>query len=187
MRRKLFIIAVVVSLVLCGVFALLWPLNRTYHEYVTYGRPLDANGERWLFNLTADANGVALTCAFDHRTDPSYQPLLGWRFVARPYPSSRGPFKLPYQVSHSLLGFTYAHEPRRIGYQRIPVVTVNDRALTVPYWFLIVVTLLLPAIALHRWHRRRRRIGENRCLTCGYDLRASPERCPECGAIPLQP
>ena len=53
----------------------------------------------------------------------------------------------------------------------------------VPHWFLVPIAALLPTTRLlARRHRRRRaRATRGRCLTCGYDLRATPNRCPECG------
>ena len=59
-----------------------------------------------------------------------------------------------------------------------------------PYWLTLAAAIVgaltrVPTEVSRR--RRQRRIKDGLCLTCGYDLRASKDRCPECGTpIPVQ-
>ncbi|MEA2709361.1 MAG: hypothetical protein QOF78_1962 [Phycisphaerales bacterium] len=55
-------------------------------------------------------------------------------------------------------------------------------ALHVPFWFLALLFALVP-VQWARSTRRMRRTSRGQCAKCGYDLRASPTRCPECGNI----
>lgn len=48
-----------------------------------------------------------------------------------------------------------------------------------PLWSVFFATP--PLLWLCRRLRRRRLIRQGRCRVCGYDLRASPASCPECG------
>jgi hypothetical protein len=52
----------------------------------------------------------------------------------------------------------------------------------IPAWFVVLLTAVLPALWGLRRLRQRRRYARGLCAECGYDLRATPERCPECGA-----
>ena len=55
----------------------------------------------------------------------------------------------------------------------------------VPHWFIALLAALLPAWRFGGFKRRRRRsrLAHNLCVNCGYDLRASPDKCPECGEV----
>jgi hypothetical protein len=57
----------------------------------------------------------------------------------------------------------------------------------VPYWVLVTPLSFLPILWIARFRRERARDRLNPsefCIGCGYDLRATPDQCPECGVIP---
>ena len=62
----------------------------------------------------------------------------------------------------------------------------NQRGVVVPLWAVALSALALPVVRLAfglRRRRVRRRVARNQCPRCGYDLRATLGRCPECGMV----
>jgi hypothetical protein len=53
--------------------------------------------------------------------------------------------------------------------------------LATPFWFALLLSLILPAVWVGRILRDRRRRRGGLCPACGYDLRGSEGVCPECG------
>ena len=65
-----------------------------------------------------------------------------------------------------------------------PTKPVRFVAVAVPFWPLIAAAAWGPFRHWVRHTREQYRRSAGQCLHCGYDLRATPERCPECGAVP---
>jgi hypothetical protein len=111
------------------------------------------------------------------RTATSDQPRLSadiWKVPAGPWPG---------EFNFRTLGFAAGFRPPNVGWTAAgnPV-----RFLGTPYWAIAAIGAV-PWI--FRWvgmQKRKRRHNDRRCIHCGYDLRATPDRCPECGNVPTK-
>ena len=65
-----------------------------------------------------------------------------------------------------------------------PQVVIKSREIGLPVWLVVIPVLVLavpPLLALSGFITETERTHKGQCPSCGYDLRASPEYCPECG------
>ncbi len=79
------------------------------------------------------------------------------------------------------LGFRFLSEARSMQRNGRPVRIYEINAIGVPYFAIALLSAIPPAIAIRHWQRHRATLRKGLCPFCGYDLRATPDRCPECG------
>jgi hypothetical protein len=77
-------------------------------------------------------------------------------------------------------GFKFAHLPAGTdSIEGIPI--FHATLITIPHWVLIIFALTPAAVQTRQLLLQRSRARRGCCLNCGYDLRGTPDRCPECG------
>jgi hypothetical protein len=170
MRRHLFTLCSALSLLLCVAVCVLWAQSYSYMGSVNWIR---ADGHfTWLMS---EHGGLYLARGWQQGPRGADQPAVFtlWLNVWR-QPWEEG-YGIPARRWMVVRTFT-VHPPDH----REPI-----RVLVVSDWLVASAAAVLPAAWVGRLlRRRRRRSTAGHCAHCGYDLRASPERCPECGASP---
>ena len=165
-------------MLLCVALCVLWVRSYWVAEDVAISRPtFGANAFSAMGGL--QLGGHILTHPSDtdlrraeryHGDTFSYTDVSGW-YLAYPM-ASRDHF------AYRVLGFDL---DLGTGTRIFDDVRSHYVSVTAPYWSVIVLLLVAPGVWVVRRSRRNRGRRLGLCPSCGYDLRATRERCPECG------
>jgi hypothetical protein len=198
MRRRLFTLLSALSLLLCMGTCVLWARSYWWHDTIVFSiRGILIHAElgvgRFGFSAAtgypeSEPIDVTTRCMGNVSPDffldiPGIEPsipviditrLAKWKACGLSgYFGPAEAFLDP--QGHVYHSFTLdATRPRQLRYWEIDAV---------PYWLVGLLTIAAPLSWMFRHYLRLRHpIGA--CRNCGYDLRATPDRCPECGTVP---
>jgi hypothetical protein len=142
------------------------------------------------FELLSSGGGLSIRCSFSEwmpvrpgsfRFDAG-RPAQWEHYSIRPalpYPNLETP---PVDVQRFRLAWRWNDYRKGTSVD----VKVTELGIVVPYWLLVLVALAFPTwwAVRAKQRRMRTRLANVQCISCGYDLRATPDRCPERGAVP---
>jgi len=166
MIRRAVVALWAVGVVLFAAAAVLWVRSHSVEDYVSYRRQGVGDLAVW--------SRQGRLCLWSDRYDeaqvwgPNFVRPAGWQMKTTPIGKpGRWPDGNPGKV-----GFVY--ETDKTGRQPY-------QAVAIPWWAVAVAMAVPVAAGVRPVFRSRGRRRAGQCAACGYDLRATPDRCPECG------
>ena len=176
MRRIALNIASIASLLVCLAVCVVWVRSYFVTDAFVRIQP------RGLDHRIESGGGALAWMEFDWRNiDRMFYeaPEFGvWQYVAEE-PTSSFSSLLDTDAGTRARWFSFAGFAVAAG---DPINMEPSRAVSVPHWFISLVLAVGPLLEMRRRLRRRNPAGH--CRRCGYDLRETPDRCPECGTVP---
>ena len=184
MRRRLFTLLSALSLVLCVGTVSLWA--RGAYEFVN-GKNIRSPRQDASVEVSFTASSYSGTLLFElTRQDfgpvylrgltlPEMQQFHAWHPVGTRWYAAGRDQTILLDVPNA--GFQAMHyvDTSRPGYR------YDNWVLGVRAWLAMALLILMPAVWVKRFCKSLRSRRHGQCPVCGYDLRATPDRCPECG------
>jgi hypothetical protein len=187
--RRLFTILSALSLVLCIAMAGMWVrsfwviegvIHRASTGFGEHERHLGSGlGQLGWYQLRVQYTGQHASQGWSVHP---YRNLPAGLIYERTGAYGMSPWKtLGFHVSSR--SYRQTNPDPRPGLQYTVEGSITE--MLIPYWFPTLLLAVLPTfwVGLRARRRRKRRIAMGLCRTCGYDLRESKERCPECGTV----
>ncbi len=159
-------VALGTALILTLVAGGMWVRSYTMYTELSYGRG------RSVYCLALERGRLTLLYDVYPRIIKA-ECGVGWNSR----PAYRGPSILPPTSVANYLGFYVFSSNYRDGASY-----GSNFSLTLPAWLAWLVPAGPIAIAVISLRLKRTKHSGTRCSACGYDVRASPGLCPECGA-----
>ena len=196
MKRRLLNLLTALSLLLCVAVCVLW-VRSYWHRDSLYREEMSPGGLAWTSKTFHSSSGMIWADIWRGSYLDRSIALYEWQMLQR----FREQAALRVGDSATVRPGTWTYSdvvPRpavtpeesfgihyvRTRDQIAPGITHFVFHAGIPHGLVAALAMILPAVSTWSWLRRRHRRRGGLCPSCGYDLRATPGRCPECGAQP---
>jgi hypothetical protein len=200
-RRIIFPTLSLISLLFCALTITLWTRSYWGSDYlaryrvISIGQASGTMGQEDPHAITFQVHAIAFTrgsIRFSSEMHTVYP-----RGATMPSDlASRPPFWSHGRLGPGHLGWDYLENDNsrwfnHLGFHIVDTghgasfYDLSEHIFAIPAWLPTALFALAPLIWIRRSIKSRRRHRIGLCPNCGYDIRATPQRCPECGRVTL--